>query len=239
MRSSMAGRTTPEGPAPLLGVTIRRAFSVGRIYLVIGIFAAALWEVVLVLGSPTSFATTVPALIPVFGSLGALGSVLVYTNDRVKGVFEYLIAYGVSPRRIAANILEASMALVTLALAVDLTLGVGLYAATGNAVTAGTLGPLLLYSVPMAYATAAFGATIGMYWTSLSSPRAGMNSPLGLVPMICIGPPLAALVLAGVISSVPREIVLDIAVAAVAGIVVLLLSQMERLMPRERLLSPA
>jgi hypothetical protein len=51
----------------------------------------------------------------------------------------------------------------------------------------------VFYTLPMSYASQAFAATVGMYWSALSSPRQGLNSPIGLAPFIGILPTVATL----------------------------------------------
>lgn len=232
----------PRTTSSLLGITIRRAIVTGRTYLIVGILMTLLYGLALAGTSGPAYATIFPLLLPVFGVTGGLGSLLVFTNDRLKGVLEYLVAYGVSPRRIFVNSLLASLVLTTIVVGVTVTASMALYLARGNHVTA-TLAVLLgLYGIPMAYASSAFASTLGIFWTSLSSPRTGMNSPLGVLPIIGIAPSLATLFAALTLkatSSVPFFVITGIALGLVTAAVVVLAMSMGRFMLRERLLSPA
>jgi hypothetical protein len=170
-----------------------------------------------------------------------MGGLMVFTNDRAKGVFEYLIAYGLSPRRLFLNVLMVSLLLETMMLALILGLGLGIFAVAGGTITSDLVTALLEYSVPMSYVSAAFAAIVGMLWTSLSSPRSGLNSPIGFMPFIGIAPSICALVLVAILAVetfTNAQLFLDVIVAAVGAVVVLLLRLVDRLMPRERLLSP-
>jgi hypothetical protein len=230
----------------LLGVTIRRSTVLGRFFLVYGSGMAAFLGVVLVLVSGSSFASAFPLLVPIFASVGSMGGLAVFTSDRLKGTLEYFMAYGISPRSLFLNFLLASLVLVSIVLGVGVGVGVGLYLARGNAFTFGFALALGLYAVPMSYASTAFATTIGMYWTALSSPRASMNSPIGLAPFIGILPPLATLLLvaalgiSGTTTSVTTFYGIGVAaMALVVVFVILLLAMINRFLRHERLLAPA
>jgi hypothetical protein len=233
----------PEGPPSLLGVTIRRSVTSGRFYLAIGIGYSAVLAVATSFSSPGAFESGLALFLPVFAVMGSMGGLVVFTNDRVKGVFESLLAYGVSARRLFENVLAASLALATIVLVTALVVGLGIYVGTGHALTPYLVELLGIYSIPMSFSSAAFAAMVGMYWTSLSSPRLGMSNPTGLMPLIGIAPALIALGGATVVSITygPSSVlvVIGAAVAAVAAIVLGLLSMAGRRMPLERLLSPA
>jgi hypothetical protein len=233
----MSTPSAAESPPSLVAITVRRSFMVGRIYTVVGLGYSVVFELILGFTSASSFSTAVPLLLPVFAVVGSMGGLAVFTNDRVKGVYEYLLAYGVSSRRLFANVLGACLVLTTISLGVALGIGLGVFVARGYTVSVVFAGYLLLYTLPMSYASVAFAATVGMFWTSLSSPRAGMTSTIGLMPVIGIAPSLLTLVAVGVAPGWAVEVLLA-AVGLVAAMVLLLLSLMDRLMPTERLLSP-
>jgi len=79
----------------------------------------------------------------------------------------------------------------------------------------------------------------------LSSPRLGINSPVGLIPFIGILPALCTLfaivvlALSGPVSTDTLLLVLGSAMGLVAILVIVLLVSMGRLLRRERFLSPA
>ncbi|HYM38549.1 MAG TPA: hypothetical protein VEY12_00185 [Thermoplasmata archaeon] len=224
-------------------MTIRRSIVLGRIFLAVGTGYLLIFGIAVGLTSGAAFAIILTLFLPVFTVVGSMGGLMAFTNDRLKGVFEYLIAYGVSPRRLFANLLVSTLVLVTIVLGISLAVVMGVYVADGGTVSADLAVSLALYSIPMSYASGAFAAAIGMFWTSLSSPRTGMNSPIGLMPLIGIAPSLIAL--AGAVAAntaygpSAAYIVLGVAVVSVVALVLVLLRLMERLMRRERLLSPA
>ena len=234
----MAAPPGSEGPPSLLGITIRRSFVAGRVYFIVGMLYVFFLSIALSLSGPSSFGTGFPILLPIFTVLGALGALMVFSNDRVKGTFEYLLAYGVGPRRIFIDVLVTSLVLVTVELGITLALGLGIYLALGNVISANLLAGLGLYAIPESYACAALMATVGVFWTSLSSPRAGLNSPVGFIPLFGILPQVLTLILAGVFNAYLYDVLFG-GLVVVAAIVLTLLSLTNRLMPRERLLSPA
>jgi hypothetical protein len=233
-----AGRSPAIGS--LLGTTIRRTISVGWRYLAIGTALSLLLALILVLGSrnSTAFAVTFPLEVPLFAVLGSMGGLMTFTGDRTKGVFEYLIAYGVRPRTLFTNGLASTAAMAAFILALSLSVGLGAAEARGVALTWDLAKSVSFYTVPMSFAGALFTATVGMIWSSVSSPRTGLNSPVGLAPMIGIAPTVLVLIAA---ESVPSSEYYDVTVGAAAIIivaVVVLLAMSARLMGRERFLSP-
>ncbi len=234
-----------EGPLSFLGLTIRRSFYVGRIYLIYGMAVSVLLGISLGATGGAAFSAAFPLLLPVFTVIGSMGGLMVFTNDRLKGVLEYLMAYGVPPRRLFVNVLLASLAIVTVLLAVALAVGLGFHVARGNGIPGNLVEGLVLYTVPMSFSTVAFATTVGIYWTAISSPRAGLTSPAGIAPFIGILPPVATLaslvvigVTEGTVTSSQFLIVYGLAIGLTTITVVLLLGLSGRLLRRERLLSP-
>jgi hypothetical protein len=238
----MASPAGPERFPSILRFTIRRSFILGRIFIIGGLVYVFVLSTITDLVSGPSAIEALAVYLPIFAVLGALGGLTVFAGDRVKGVYEYLIAYGMSPKRLFVNALVASMILVTIVLGVALAYGLGLYLARGESVSAIQAELLGLYSVPMSYACAALTSTVGMFWVSLSSPRQGISSPIGIMPLIGIAPSVLTLVAVGVVSATygPGDIlwVTSIAVTIVAVVALLLLSMVPRLLSAERFLSP-
>jgi hypothetical protein len=231
-------------PSSLLGVTIRRSTVLGRFFLLYGIAISLLLGVLLDLTAQGSFASAFPVFLPIFGTVGSMGGLAVFSSDRMQGTLEYFLAYGVSPRRLFTNVLLACLALVTIVLGIALGVGVGLYLARGNPFTTPLALELGVYAVPMTYVSASFATIIGTYWSALSSPRTGMSSPIGLAPFVGILPPTAVLAIvvaleaSGTISgNAPVEVAVSI-MAAVAAVTLTLLALSGHLLRRERLLSP-
>ncbi len=220
----------------LLKVTVRRSLVVGRISLLAGGGMVVVYSAAFGIAGPL-FVSDGTLILPIFAVSGGIGGALVYSNDRLKGVLEYLAAYGISSRRLLFNALVAGIVQVTIILGVGLAAGLTTYLLSGYTLTLRLPEILLEYSFPMSYLTVCMMTTVGVYWTSLSSPRSGMNSPLGVLPLIGVSPTAAVLVLALVLPGHAIQIVLA-AELAMLVIVLFLLTRTDRFMPPERLLSP-
>jgi hypothetical protein len=241
----MSASPTEYVSRSLLSVSVRRASVTGRFFLVYGTVISLLLGVLLAHFSGPAFSSSYPLFLPIFGVVGSMGGLVVFTSDRTKGVLEYLLAYGYSPRRLFANVLLTTLILVSIVVGVGVSVSLGVYFAEGHTVTSTLAIGLGVYAIPMTFACAAFASTVGVYWTALSSPRQGINSPVGLVPFIGILPALAtlfaivAVALSGPLSTTTLLLILGSAMGLVAIFVIVLLVSMGRLLRRERFLSPA
>jgi hypothetical protein len=228
-----------RAPAPsLVGITIRRSLNAGRIYIGIGIAVSVVLAFIFARSGKGAFESTFPLELPIFAVTGSMGSLLVFTSDRTKGVFEYLIAYGLRPLRLFATALVATAAMAALVLGVALGAGILIFTGKGGALSPQLLDTLGVYTIPMTFATALFVATVGMMWSALSTPRTGMNSPLGLAPMMGIIPTIAVLAAASVSPPSDYYYVIGGATALITGLVLVMVALSGRLLRRERLLSP-
>lgn len=232
----MESGTDPRLPT-LLGITLRRSMVVGRMSLVIGGGMVVFYSALFGIAGPL-FVSVGTVILPVFAVSGGIGGALVFTNDRTKGVLEYLVAYGISPRRILANALIAGIVQVTIILGVGLAAGLTAYLLSGNALTS-TLPEILLgYTFPMSYLSVTLMTTIGVFWTSLSSPRSGLNSPLGILPLIGVLPTTLLMIVAIALGAEASRVLL-VGELVVFVLLASLLARTDRFMPTERLLSPA
>jgi hypothetical protein len=249
MNRNTAGRVdepaSEAGGRSFLGPTIRRSLRSGRMVLVMGTVWSVILGVSVAIGSGSGFASSFPLILPIFGSVASTGALTVFTSDRTKGVLEYLMAYGISPRRLFTNFIVAALASISIVLVIGVGASVGAYVARGHSLSTNLLLLLGVYAIPMSYVSGAFATTVGMYWSALSSPREGMNSPIGIVPFLGILPPVAVLVLIGVfgatigITTDRFLLVTGAALALVALTVLYLLANLGHLLRRERLLSNA
>ncbi|MCI4322569.1 MAG: hypothetical protein L3K03_00855 [Thermoplasmata archaeon] len=225
----------------LEGITIRRTLLIGWRYLAIGTAMGLLLTVILLESSKNpnvTFPSTFPLEVPIFAVLGATGGLMTFSSDRTKGVLEYLLAYGVPPRTLFTNGLLATAALSGIILGLILSLGLVVAVAKGVPMTEGLWKSIALYTIPMSFASALFTSTVGMIWSSISTPRTGMNSPVGIAPMVGVGPTVLVLILAeGVPSSEYYEVTVGAALLLVAAVLALV-SLSARLLGRERFLSP-
>lgn len=239
----MSAPADPVGPAgdpplpSLLGITVRRSMVVGRMSLLLGGGMIVFYSAAFGIGGPL-FVSIGTVVLPIFAVTGGIGGALVFTNDRTKGVLEYLVAYGLSPRRILANALIAGLIQVSIILGVGIAAGLTTYLLSGYTLTLELPTVLLVYTFPMSYLTVTLMTTVGVFWTSLSSPRSGLNSPLGVLPLLGVLPTTVLFILALTLSSYASRIVLG-GELIIFVILISLLARTDRFMPPERLLSPA
>jgi len=236
-----AGLAHSKRWAPVLEAeTIRRTLRIGWRYLLIGGGISLLLTCeLLFLGKShaAAFNMTFPLETPLFAVMGSVGGLMTFTSDRTKGVYEYLLAYGVRPRGLFINGLLATAAMSGIILTVSLSVGLGLAVERGVTFTESFWEAIAYYTIPMAFAGALVTSTVGMIWASIASPRTGFNSPVGLAPMIGIGPTILVLLAAGTAPSSDYYYITGGASLALILIALGLLSLSAKLMDRERLLS--
>ena len=175
-----------------------------------------------------------------FAVLGASGALMIFGSDKDKGVYEYMLAYGVEVSTIFWSIIAATMGLVTLVLGVSLALTVVLLGFTNASALSLVFGELVIfYTMPLSYAAAMLMSMTGMIWSQLTARRPGVNSPVGVAPLLGIAPVLVVLFLA--VGPGAGHIVYVVGAASVVMIlaVVAIASVASRKMQRERFLSNA
>ena len=69
--------------------------------------------------------------------------------------------------------------------------------ALGGGVSASFVELVVFYTLPLSFAGAAFMCAAGMIWSALTTQMAGVNSPVGIAPLLGIAPVLLVLLLAG------------------------------------------
>lgn len=183
------------------------------------------------------FDATFPLEIPVFAVLGSIGGLITFTSDRTKGVFEYLLAYGVRPRNLFINGLLATAAMSGIILGVALSVGIGLAVDRGVSLNQAFWEALAYYTVPMALAGAFVTSTAGMIWASISTPRTGINGPIGLAPTIGITPTILVLIAAEAAPSSDYYYITGGASLSLILVALALLALSAKLLSRERFLS--
>lgn len=208
--TSFTSPPPPEGGArlgALVSTNFRRALGFGKIYVGIGMVLPLLLIAELsVAGSAATQAGTAggpllsqifPLLLPVFTVLGASGALMIFASDRDKGVYEYTLAYGVDVSTIFWSMIAATMGLVALVLVVSLAVSVGVLAFTNAGALTPVFGELVVfYTLPLSFAAAMFMTMAGMLWSQLTARRPGVNSPVGIAPLLGMAPVLAVLILA-------------------------------------------
>jgi hypothetical protein len=226
----------------------KRAVNYGKMYLIISVVVSIFITVELLSvsrlsalgsGTATSVISALPALIlPIFPVMGSYGALMIFVSDKDKGVYEYLLAYGVNPSKIFWSIVVATIGLVSIVLGISISFDVGVALATG-ALSTIYLELLALYVIPISYAVAIFMTMAGMIWSSLAVRRTGINSPVGVISLIGIAPIIIILPLAILVG--PTYFILFVAAVSLAlyGVVGAVIRVSNTKMVRERFLSNA
>ncbi len=256
-RASVEFAPTPTGPGTanlrrLIVTDFRRALSFGKVYVAIGMVLPLLLVAELtVVGKAPSGGTAgaqlpailgelYPLLLPVFTVMGATGTLMIFASDRDKGVYEYMLAYGVDVSTVFWSMLVATLGLVTVVLGGSLLITVAALAATDpRALNLVFFELLALYTAPLSYVVAAFMAMAGMIWSQLTVRRSGVNSPVGVAPMLGVAPVLLVLLLALGPGSGHILYVVGGSVLVMAVAVAVMASLANSRMQRERFLSNA
>ena len=181
-----------------------------------------------------------PLLLPVFIVLGASGGLMIFASDKDKGVYEYMLAYGVDVSTIFWSIIAATIGLVTLVLAISLVVTIGALAVTNAGALSVVFGELVVfYTIPLSYAAAMLMGMTGMIWSQLTARRPGVNSPVGVAPLLGIAPVMVVLLLAAGPGSGHILYVVGAASVAMILAVVAMASAASSKMQKERFLSSA
>lgn len=249
------GQQTPQKesgikPESLMYMNFRRALSYGKIYLFIAIVIAVLYggllTVVLsgvgvspsVSGVSSSEVSQIPIVIlPVFAILGSFGSLMVFVSDKDKGVYEYLIAYGIEPSSIFWSIVVASLGLVSIVLAISASSSVIIQLLYHIPISPIFVVLIFFYVIPISYTATAFGNMAGMIWSSLTKRRAGVNSPVGVAPFIGIAPVILVLLLTSFVGATTLILLVGSVSGALLVVVVFMIALANKKMARERFLS--
>jgi len=197
-----------------------RAANFGKIYLIMAVVLSLVISILLTsvsrvavtgtnatgANAASSILSELPVLyLPIFTVTGSFGSLMIFVSDKDKGVYEYLIAYGVNPSKIFWSIVEASVGLVSVVLAISVPFNLGFALAFGSVSTT-YLELLIFYVIPISYTVTIFVSMIGMIWSSLAVRRTGINSPVGVIAIIGMAPMLLVFLVA--IALRPADIIL-------------------------------
>ena len=224
----------------------KRAISFGSIYLILGIAMSFLFGISFSLmpsvsdEAPLFVSQMFPIMLPLCAVMGALGGLMVFVSDRTRGVYEYLIAYGVSVYEILWSTLLVALGLVTVVLGVSLTGNIALILLMGGSIQPAMIEMVLIYTIPISYASVAFMTLSGMIWSSLTVRVPGVNSPVGISTLIGMGPTLLVLLINPFFSGVGNFLLLVGGVTLIlVALVVIMMIVANKKMNRERLLADA
>ena len=230
-------------------MNFRRAANFGRIYLIMGIvlsfiivipISAVGRSVPAEVNGATQVLSQIPALVlPLFAIIGSMGGLMIFTSDKTKGVYEYLIAYGVNISSIFWSIVLATIGLASIVLVVSISGTVGILIATGGSISIGFVELVTFYVIPISYTSSMFMSMAGMIWSSLATRRAGVNSPVGLAPVLGIIPVMAVLLLSSRVGAGNFILLVGSVSVALVFIVGVMIAVSNKKMVRERFLSNA
>ncbi len=231
-------------------MNFRRSISYGKVYFIMGIVLSAIFSATIAASiqsaatsSPQvnpSIVSQIPALsIPLGALIGSLGGLMIFASDKAKGVYEYLIAYGVNVSSIFWSIVLATTGLVSIILVISVSMVVGVLVALGVPITYSFIELLIFYVIPMSYTSTMFMSMAGMIWTSLTTRRAGLNSPVGAAPILGIVPMLVVVFLSSKVG--PGNFILLAGSVSIALLISVgsMVAVSGRKMVRERFLSNA
>ncbi|HZW58300.1 MAG TPA: YhfC family glutamic-type intramembrane protease [Nitrososphaerales archaeon] len=249
-QSSSVNTATDNSPKSLVYMNFRRSISYGKVYFIMGIVLSAIFSATIAASiqsaatsSPQvnpSIVSQIPALsIPLGALIGSLGGLMIFASDKAKGVYEYLIAYGVNVSSIFWSIVLATTGLVSIILVISVSMVVGVLVALGVPITYSFIELLIFYVIPMSYTSTMFMSMAGMIWTSLTTRRAGLNSPVGAAPILGIVPMLVVVFLSSKVG--PGNFILLAGSVSIALLISVgsMVAVSGRKMVRERFLSNA
>ncbi|MGI0080406.1 MAG: hypothetical protein ACRECH_12375 [Nitrososphaerales archaeon] len=175
-----------------------------------------------------------PIISPLFAVIGSLGALIVFGSDKAKGVYEYLIAYGVNPSSIFWSVVVSAIGLTTIALGVTIPIVTVALIVLNKSIPFEFVELVLIYTIPLSYTVTMFTTMIGMIWSSLTTRRMRVNSPVGLAPIFGIIPLLIVLVVSERIPAGNLTLVAGSAALALVFAVVLMIGVSSKKMVRER-----
>ena len=225
----------------LFKLNFKRTVSFSKIYIVTGMILPIFYSGVLFFIPDASLKSSIgslyPLLMPLFIIIGSIGPLWIFTSDKRKGVYEYLIASGIEVSSVFWSVLMITAGIVTMLLAFVLISILIIFTLAGVQITVVMVETIIFFTIPISYSSSILTSTAGMIWSSLTKSMTGVNSPVGLAPLLGITPILIAFLIPAIIGpklSLYAGGIVSLAVL-VTAIVVLMIANMK--MDRERFLS--
>jgi hypothetical protein len=257
--ASLGQRESLISLGALSSVNFRRSITYGRVYLILGLALS----LIIVIGTsvlPTTPTTTqyiasqgqalgihnsvaliivsiFPLLSPLLTVVGALGALMIFASDKAKGVYEYLISYGVDTSTIYWSIIISAAGLVTIVLGISVPVVTMVLFAINRSLPFQYVELILVYTIPLSYAATIFMTMVAMIWTSLTTRRTGMNSPVGIAPLFGILPVVVVLLLSETLAPAYLTLLTGGVTLALIGLVALMIAVVNKKMVRERFIS--
>lgn len=193
---------------------LKRSLTSSRAYLILGLLIPLLMIAVLFIsvrggesaalatryGLPASVSagaillySLVPAIIPLGAVIGSFSPLLLFVNDRSRGVYEYLLAFGKRPSDIFTGLVVSVIVISTILVAVPFCLTLVLIWIDGPVLVVPYLIEGAIYAIPMSYISPLFITGIAAIWVSLTKRSQFVNSPIGIAPIFGMAPIMAVL----------------------------------------------
>ncbi len=225
-------------------INFKRSLSYGKVYLILGMaFPVAILVLFSFIGNARSavyLISVIPMIIPVFAVVGSMGALMIFVSDKVKGVYEYLIAYGVNTSSIFWSIVVSSIGLAGILLAITIPVSFIAVNAIASSIPTIYFQLIFFYTIPLGIAVTMFMTMAGMIWSSLTTRRAALNSPVGLAPIVGLAPMIVILVTSEILSNQDPNILLYFVSGVSVVVIVIVFSLIAiagKKMTRERFLS--
>ncbi|MCL4344473.1 MAG: hypothetical protein JRN26_02155 [Nitrososphaerota archaeon] len=227
----------------LFKLNFRRTVSVSKVYILIGIILPILFAGEFSFISSTSATARItissmyPLIMPLFIIIGSMGALWIFTSDKRKGVYEYLIASGVEVSSVFWSILMITAGLATIILVSVMIITIPIFALAHVQITPIMVETIIFYSIPMCYSSSIFMSMAGMIWASLSKRITGVNSPVGLAPLLGIIPIMVTFLISALVGPYMSLYVAGAVSLGVFALAVVILIIANIKMDRERFLS--
>ncbi|MEM0146576.1 MAG: YhfC family glutamic-type intramembrane protease [Conexivisphaerales archaeon] len=220
--------------------TFIRSVRYGKMYLVISVALPILMAAEFAFvpnRSGVNLFTLYLLILPLFIVIGSMSGLMIFTSDKRKGVYEYLMAYGADASTIFYSILIATLGLAMIVLVASLAIMATIFLITGTSISLEMIEELLLYTLPLSFSAPVFMTMSGMIWSALSTQVTGVNSPVGIAPMLGVVPVIVVFVISAITGPAKSIYVAGIVSVLIIAITVMTGLIADRKLVRERFLS--
>ncbi len=230
---------------------LRRSLLSGRAYLILGLAMPLLVILLLYftgrsveggkLGFPSSVgggavivALMAPAVIPLATVIGSFSPLLLFVNDRSRGVHEYLLAFGKKPGDIFSALLVSVIVISAILVIVPITAVMVMLYISGPLLLSGFLLETAVYVVPMGFIVPLFISGIAAMWVSLTKRTQFVNSPIGIAPLFGLAPIMLVLMINEFVGPANRVILTGVITVLMTVATVAIFILASRLLSGER-----
>lgn len=176
----------------------------------------------------------VPSVIPVAAVIGTFSPLLLFVNDRSRGVYEYLLAFGRKPSDIFAGLIISVLVLSAVVVAVPVAVAASLVYSAAPMLLGPFTTEILVYTLPMGMIAPLFISGIAVMWVALTRRVQFVNSPIGLAPIFGLLPVVGVLMFSEFDRGANTTLPLAIVSAAMAAATIALFILASRALGGER-----